>query len=126
MTGCMTGRGAGRAAGLLAIALLATGCENGLTARRAQLQHLVGQSLNTLIATEGVPDRSFQANGVTYLSYVHQRIDLEPPLPLGGPPWIWGWYAEPPPVAVVRGCETIFMVKGGVVQGFTWRGNACG
>ncbi len=115
----------GRAGILLAIVLLATSCANGLTARRARLQPLVGQSLNTLIAIEGVPTRSFQANGVTYLSYVHQRIDLMAPVAPYGTPWIWGWYPELPPVAVVRGCETIFMVKGGVVQGFTWRGNAC-
>ena len=70
----------GRTGILLALALLATGCQNGLTARRTRLQPLVGQSLNTLIAIEGVPDRSFQANGVTYLSYVHQRIDLMAPV----------------------------------------------
>ncbi|MBW4090337.1 MAG: hypothetical protein HIU82_04380 [Proteobacteria bacterium] len=76
--------------------------------------------------TACVPDRSFQANDVTCLGYVRQRIDLAPPLPLGGPPWVWGSYAEPPPRAVLRGCETIFRVKDGVVQGFTWRGNTCG
>ena len=115
-----------RAGAACAIVLLTAGCTDLLAARQERLQQLVGQKLDRLIAVEGVPDRSFQDNGVTYLGYVRQRIDLEPPLPLGGPPWIWGGYAAWPRTAVVRGCETIFAVKGGVVQSFTMRGNACG
>jgi hypothetical protein len=110
----------------VAAALLLAGCANPLAARRARLQHFVGQNVTALIAAEGVPNRSFQAAGITYLGYVTRYVDLEPPLPLGGPPWIWGWYAEPPPIAVERGCETVFAVKDDIVQGFTLHGNACG
>ena len=115
-----------QAAAAGAVALLVAGCTDPLAARQAQLRQLVGQTLDTLIAVEGVPDRSFQDNGVTYLAYVRQRVDLAPPLPLGGPAWFRGSYAAPPPVAVIRRCETVFAVKAGVVQGFTLRGNACG
>jgi hypothetical protein len=107
-------------------ALLLASCTNMLAARQARLQQLVGRPLDVLIATEGVPDQSFQEDGVTYLGYVEQHIDLAPPLPIGGPPLIWGPYAALPRVAVIRACETIFAVKGGIVQGFTLRGNACG
>lgn len=112
---------------VLALALLAAGCANLLAAREARLRQLVGQKLDVLIATEGVPDRSFDHGDVTYLAYVRQYVDLQPGMAFVGPPWgPWGWYAPPPSVAVVRGCETVFAVKRGIVRGFTMNGNDCG
>ncbi|MDE2580088.1 MAG: hypothetical protein KGL52_00485 [Rhodospirillales bacterium] len=115
-----------RAAAVAAATVLLAGCADTLAARRAQLQRLVGQKLDVLIATEGVPDSSVQRDGVMYLSYAHQRVVLIPPLPTAGPPWTWGWYASPPPTAVLRGCETTFAVKDRVVVSFQMRGNDCG
>ncbi|MDE2005615.1 MAG: hypothetical protein KGI51_03530 [Rhodospirillales bacterium] len=116
---------------ILALTLLVAGCANLLAEREARLRKLVGQKLDVLIATEGVPDRSFVDRDITYLAYIHQHVDLIPGQPPFGPAWgPWGgplgWYAAPPPTAVMRGCETVFAVKAGVVTGFTLRGNDCG
>ena len=109
----------------LAAALALGGCADPLAARRARLHLLVGRTLDTLIATEGVPDRTYHHAGVTYLSYLRQLVALEPPLAMGGPAFVWGPYAAPPPVAVLRSCETIFAIEGGIVRGFSLRGNDC-
>ena len=116
------------AVGLAVLSL--TACANLLAAREARLQRLVGQPLATLIAVEGVPDRSFDHAGVTYLAYDRRQVDFVPAPPMFGPTWGFpgplGWYDAPPPAAVVRACETVFAVKGGIVRGFTLRGNDCG
>lgn len=116
-----------------ALLLLAAGCTDYVAARQARLRQLVGQKLTVLIATEGVPDRSFDHAGVTYLAYVRQRVELPPSMPYFGPPWgpslggpSLGWYNAPPAVAFVRGCETVFAVKADIVRGFTMHGNDCG
>ena len=112
----------------LAALLFATGCTDYVAAREARLRRLVGQKLAVLIAIEGVPNRSFDHDGVTYLAYVRQRVDLRPSMPYFGPPWgpSLGWYNAPPAVAFVRGCETVFAVKADIVSGFTMHGNDCG
>ncbi|MGC8475623.1 MAG: hypothetical protein ACP5NP_04650 [Acetobacteraceae bacterium] len=116
------------AVGLAVLSL--TACANLLAEREARLQRLVGQKLSVLIAVEGVPDRSFDHAGVTYLAYDRRQVEFVPPPPIFGPAWGFpgplGWYNAPPPAAVLRECETVFAVKGGIVRGFTLRGNACG
>ncbi len=109
------------------------GCANLLAERESRLRRLVGQPLAALIAAEGVPDRSFDHGGVTYLAYLRRRVDFIPPPPMIGPPWSpggfpgpLGWYPEPPPRAVMRSCQTVFAVKRNIVTGFTLSGNDCG
>ncbi len=116
------------ATGLVLLSLSA--CANLLAAREARLRRLVGQKLSVLIAVEGVPDRNFEHAGVTYLAYDRRQVDFVPAPPIFGPPWGFpgplGLYNAPPPSAVLRACETVFSVQGGIVRGFSMRGNDCG
>jgi hypothetical protein len=114
-----------RVAVLLVTGLLA-GCVNQLAVREARLRQLVGQPEIVLVQQMGVPTRAYETDGVKYLAYVEQRLEVMPSFPSYGP-YFMGWYGGgfPPQVLDLR-CETTFEVSGGTVRGFNLRGNACG
>jgi hypothetical protein len=102
--------------------------------RAEQMTAYVGQPVTTLIAGMGVPNRTYDADGVHYLAYDEQRLDVLPGSAYGYGPWSpglgpfgYGWGPPAiPPTIVQRGCETTFLVADNVVRSFTLRGNACG
>lgn len=113
---------------LILLAGLLAGCTNQLAARQARLAPLIGQTEGTLVQQFGVPDRTYETEGVKYLAYEEARVDVIPGMPgySYGPPF-WGWYGSGfPPQVVTMVCETTFAVANGVVRSFTLRGNACG
>jgi len=107
------------------ICLLLAACATGPSALRARLDKLIGQPLSAVIAAEGVPDKSYQTDGVTYLAYLRRRVDFVPSVPFAGPPGFLGWYAAPPPTVIQWRCDTTFEIAGGVVRRYTLNGNAC-
>jgi len=113
---------------LIVLATLLAGCGNQLAQRQAYLNQFVGQPESAVVQQMGVPTRSFETGGVTYLAYTESRVDVIPGLPAYG--WgapYWGWYGGGiPPQVVTLTCETTFAVSNGAVQSYTLRGNACG
>lgn len=111
------------------LVVLLAGCVNTLAQRQAKLAPLIGQSEQTLIQAMGVPSRSYDVSGTKYLAYDQRSTTV---LPGYGPwgPWPYGWYGYGsgvgfPPEVVDLLCETTFVVAGGVVRSFNFRGNAC-
>jgi hypothetical protein len=114
---------------LVLLPLLLAACTGGLAARQAKLQVFVGRPVNDVVQAMGVPNRTYEANGVSYIAYVEQRYDLIPTSPFLGPGWGWGWgwgwSGQFPPQVVTWRCETTFQVVGGIVRSFNLTGNAC-
>lgn len=106
------------------------GCADRLAERQAALNQLVGHPEAEILQAFGVPNRTYESDGVSYLAYSDSRVDLVPSAPLYPYPWgppFYGFYgANAPPVAVVRNCETTFTIADHVVRAVTLRGNACG
>jgi hypothetical protein len=111
---------------LLLLTGLFAGCVNQLAARQAELGQLIGQPESVLIQRMGVPNRTYETDGVKYLAYDEQRVDIVPGYPTYNP-FFTGWYGGgfPPEVVELR-CETTFEIAAGTVKAFTLRGNACG
>lgn len=111
---------------LLLLAGLLAGCANQLAAREAYLRQFIGQPESAVVQAMGVPNRTFETGGVTYLAYSEHRVDIVPGTPAYGP-WFNGWYGGGfPPQVVEWNCETTFQVVDGKVGSYTLRGNACG
>ena len=110
---------------LLVLAGLLAGCTDRLAERQAELNGFVGRPETELLARMGVPDRTYEADGLKYLAYTEHRVDIVPSLaqPVGPPAWVW---VQPPPRAVTLTCDTTFTIAAGVVRAFSLRGNACG
>lgn len=112
---------------LLLAGLVLAGCASGVAERQEELMQWVGKPESQLLGAFGAPNRSYQANGMTFLTYVERRVDVVADAPYGwyGPgPW-WGLY-PPPATTFYRECDTTFIVVQGVVRSFSLRGNACG
>lgn len=109
------------------------GCVNTLAQRQAQLAPLIGQPEQALVQAMGVPSRSYEVNGTKYLAYDQRSTEFLPGyVPVYGAwgPGAYGWYGTGygvgfPPEFVDLLCETTFVVAGGVVRSFNFRGNAC-
>ncbi|MBS0562767.1 MAG: hypothetical protein JSR21_22175 [Proteobacteria bacterium] len=127
----MGGRFLPVAAAALALPWALSGCATGPTRAQA-MQTYIGQPVTVLIAGMGVPNRTFDANGVRFLAYDEQQIDVVPGS-YGAPIWGvgpgfpgWGWGPPPmPPSIVTWSCQTTFQVQDDIVRAFTLRGNAC-
>lgn len=109
---------------ILGLALLLGGCVNTLQERQSFLTQLVGKPEIDAITSLGVPNRSFETDGVKFLAWDQQRIDV---VGGGGGPWGWGWGwgGGFPAQVVVWSCETTLAVRGGVIVSYNLRGNAC-
>jgi hypothetical protein len=95
--------------------------------RRELLAPLIGVSETELVSRMGVPNRTYDVDGVKFLAYVERREEVIPgvaPFPAWGP-WYYGYYGGLPPEVILRRCETTFELVGGRVRTFTLRGNAC-
>jgi hypothetical protein len=112
--------------GVAALAL--AGCVKGLAQRQAELTRWVGQPETELVSAMGAPSRSYETNGIKVLTYDDNRVDIipgSPAYPGYGPYWWASGYGLPPQAVNLR-CDTNFTIAGGVVKGFSLRGNGCG
>jgi hypothetical protein len=116
-----------------AAALLLLGaCATGPTLAQ-RLSTFVGRGEGDLVAELGVPVRTYEAEGRRFLQYERRRSVLYPGYGGWGGPWGpgfgryggWGGWGAPPTV-VVSECDITFALRGGRVEGFTMRGDACG
>ena len=114
--------------GLLAIA----GSAYDPAVRTARLQPFVGQPVGMLVASLGVPTRTYETGGVQFIAYVEQRTDYLPAMPMynpgyGSPYGPYGpyGYGGLPPQVVEYVCETTFQIVQERVASFSFRGNAC-
>jgi len=112
---------------LLLVALLA-GCAPGID-RRVALNALVGQPETEIVRLLGVPSRTFEAGGHTFLAYSERRVDSIPAGPFygGGFGYFggYGYFGGFPATVIERSCETTFEVVDGRAIGWSLRGNAC-
>ncbi len=115
-----------RASWLFGLALMASGCTNGLAVRQAELARWVGQPETALVGTLGVPTRTYETGGMKLLTYENRRVEIVPGSPVYGPPGPFGYGGRFPPTAVNLACDTTFTIADGVVRTFSLRGNACG
>ncbi len=101
------------------------GCETGVS-RQEVLQSLVGRPEADAIRTLGAPNRTFPANGHTFLAYDEERLAYAPVSPVYGPfgPFGYGYFG-PATVPMMRACATTLEVAAGRVVSWTLRGNAC-
>jgi hypothetical protein len=116
----------------LALLLALVACHTGPSPERiAFLNSLIGDSQTDLVRRLGVPNRTFETGGHTFLAYDQNSTQVIP-----GPPtpdfypwgplgWGWGWPGYSPPTVVQLGCETTFEIADGKVLHWTLRGNAC-
>jgi hypothetical protein len=107
----------------LALPLLAA-CTPPGQARQAYLSQFVGQPELSLINALGVPDRSYETDGLKFLAFVENRVDMVPPMSFYSPPY-WGISSGFPVQVVQWQCETTVVIRNGVVLNFTLRGNGC-
>ena len=116
---------------LAALLLSACATRAGFDARQAAL---VGLSEAELVATLGVPVRTYDAEGRRFLQYEDQRVVSAGGLsgPYGG--FGYGGFGRRGlayagtsfgPVVETLECNTTFELRGGRVVGFNARGNAC-
>jgi hypothetical protein len=116
-----------RCLALIILAGTLAGCTNQLAVRQAELNQWIGRPETELLTVMGVPDRTYEANGLKFLAYSDHRVEWlpgTPPYPYGPP---FGWYAGGiPPQAIALSCDTTFTISSGVVRSYSLRGNACG
>jgi hypothetical protein len=109
---------------VLFLALLA-GCAPGVS-RQEVLRALVGRPESEAIRVLGVPNRSVQANGHTFLAFDERRFTYAPALAPWGPYGLFGYgYYDAPAIPVEWRCETTLEVADGRVVGWSLRGDAC-
>ncbi|MBO1359662.1 hypothetical protein J2D73_07625 [Acetobacter sacchari] len=137
----------------VAAAAVLTACSSGPSAeQRAQLNTLIGKTEVDVIRAYGVPTRTFQASGHTFLAYIDNQTSYSPGT---GSAWGWGWGGSPgwggggwgwgggmggwgngwgggwgggggmPPSYYNSSCQTTFELANGVVSGWTMRGDGC-
>lgn len=110
---------------LLALALSGvSACTPPGQARQAFLTQFVGQPELNLINGLGVPDRSYETDGLKFLAFVENHLDMVPPMSFYGPPY-WGVNSGFPMQVVQWQCETTVVIRNGIVLNFSFRGNAC-
>ncbi len=110
----------------VALAFLAVaGCATG-PSLQSRMAAYIGADERTLVQHLGVPDKQITVNGVQYLSYDQQRLEI---INHGS---VYGWFFPSifetglyDPQVINYACETIFSLKEGKVFNFTLRGNDC-
>ena len=109
-------------AALAALALAACATRAGFDARQSAL---IGRSEADLVATLGVPARTYEAGGRRFLQYEERRLVTYP-----GSPGFYGRYGRYlgggfAPWIESRSCDVTFELHSGRVVGFSARGNDC-
>jgi len=110
---------------LLALALpVLAACTPFGQAREVYLGQFVGQPELALINGLGVPDRVYETDGLKFLAFVENRVDMPPPVSFYSPPY-WGISSGFPMQVVQWQCETTVVIRNGIVLNFSFRGNGC-
>jgi hypothetical protein len=103
--------------------LLVAACEQGPTLEQ-RLSTFIGRSEGDIVASLGVPTRTFETEGRRFLQFESRRTVLVPqPSPYFGPFGPRGWGPVDTPVAV--GCDVTFEMRDGRALSFSYRGNGC-
>ena len=112
---------------IFALAGLASGCTDGLAQRQVQLAQWVGRPEIELVGMIGAPTRTYETDGMKFLTYQEQRVEIMPGSPyyLDRGPFGYGGGGFPPTARTLV-CDTTFTIAGGLVRAFSLRGNACG
>jgi hypothetical protein len=115
----------GKAAAAAAALGVLSGCQTGPTLDQ-RLQAWVGRSETDLVTALGVPGGTYETGRLKFLQYTTQQTQILPGDPWWGPrPWTrWGPVMAAP-VYVVTACTVTFNLRGGVVEGFSFRGEGC-
>lgn len=126
----------------VALSILA-GCAGATPeAFHARMASLVGRSEADLVATLGVPERTYDADGRRFLQYEDRRLVSYPSAPFYGPAYgglgyggfagrrfgsaFGGYYGGAfAPTVETRACDVTFELRAEQVVGFTARGNDC-
>ena len=117
--------------------LLLAACAVPSPAERARLNQMIGQDEATLLRTYGVPNRTYQTGGATFLAYEQSSTEIDPGFgdfgPFGGfGPYgggFGGFYGDgfggvPTSVQTLT-CQTTFEVTAGKVAGWSLHGDGC-
>jgi len=112
----------------LLVAALLAGCAPTVN-RSVLLNSLVGQPEAEVVRQFGVPSRTFEAGGHTFLAYSERRVDSFPAGPFygGGFGYFggYGYFGGFPAAVIERACETTFEVVNARIVNWALRGNAC-
>ncbi|WP_016738064.1 hypothetical protein [Gluconobacter thailandicus] len=121
---------------LSVVALLAlSACEVPTLQQRQVLDGMVGKSEVDVVRQFGVPSRSYQTEGHSFLAYIENETQYS-----GGGGWGWGgwgggwggpggwgggWGGGFPSTYYNTTCQTTFELVTGHVVGWTMRGDGC-
>jgi hypothetical protein len=100
---------------ILCTALLLQGCATREGFER-RMSAYVGGSEADLVASLGVPVRTYQVENRRFLQFERRRV-----LASSTPGWGWGWGMD----VETLDCSTTFEIANGRVESFTSRGNDC-
>ena len=109
----------------MVLALRLAGCATGPNLE-TRLQSTIGQGEGELVSANGVPTRTYQADGRKFLQYEERRTQMV----ASDPYWSrsygrFGPIFPPAPAFVVRSCDITFTLVDGKVASFSFRGEAC-
>lgn len=92
---------------------------------QSRMAAYIGTNEQALVQQFGVPDKHATVNGVQYLAYDWQRLEIDN----GG---AYGWFFPSifesglyPRIINDHSCEITFLLRNGRVFNFTLRGNHC-
>ena len=125
---CLPAPKAKLAAALLGLGLLA-GCAPPGPTLEQRLSVFVNRPEGELVAQLGVPLRTYEADGRRFLQFEQQATAMAPMDPYPYSPYgYWGMrrpYMQPPSYVVLR-CDMTFVLRQGLVESFSYRGEGCG
>ncbi len=110
--------------------LLLAGCVDTMAERQAALQSLIGQNEATVVQSLGVPSRSYEVQGHTFLAFDQTETDYMPEgfdggmgmgMGFGGFGGFDGGFEQPETFY----CDTTVEIFKNVMQSFTIRGDGC-
>jgi hypothetical protein len=105
--------------------LLLAGCATG-PSFESRLAATIGQSEVQVVEAYGVPNRSYDADGLRFLQYEQRRQVLHQLDPYWGYPYgRLAPYSFAGPVVLTPSCTITFTIKEGRVQSFATRGDDC-
>ncbi|QDH17935.1 hypothetical protein [Swingsia samuiensis] len=130
--------------------LTLSACDIPTVQQKQVLNSMVGKSEVDIVREFGVPSKSYQAQGHSFLAYIDNETQYSPgSIGMGygwdsygwgggpgwgwggGPGWGWGggpgmgWSGGIPPTYYNTSCQTTFELVNDRVIGWTMRGNGC-
>jgi hypothetical protein len=118
---------------LLAIFIAIVGISGCATTANYEktLQTSIGKTETELVAALGIPQGSYENEGVRYLTYSRSESGVIPGTParantvmIGGKPYT-NMVGGSPAIGYTNSCTTIFRIEKKVVVGYEYKGNAC-